>query len=73
MYGVDLHSVASKEEPSCLALWKVCLGFLQYDSLYLTTLLSDYLKGTLRLDEYVTHERTFEDINKGFDDMHVSF
>lgn len=34
-------------------------------------MLSDYLKGTLKVDEYVTHHRKFEEINKGFDDMHV--
>lgn len=33
--------------------------------------LSDYLKGTLKIDEYVTHHRKFEEINEGFHDMHV--
>lgn len=32
---------------------------------------SDYLKGTLKIDEYVTHYRKFEEINEGFHDMHV--
>lgn len=32
---------------------------------------SDYLKGTLKIDEYVTHHRKFEEINEGFHDMHV--
>lgn len=31
----------------------------------------DYLKGTLKIDEYVTHQRKFEEINEGFHDMHV--
>jgi len=33
---------------------------------------SDYLKGTLWVDEFVTHHQKLDDINKGFDDMHVS-
>jgi hypothetical protein len=34
--------------------------------------LVDYLKGTLWVDEFVTHHQKLDDINKGFDDMHVS-
>ena len=34
-------------------------------------LVEDYLKGTLRIDEYVTHHRKFADINEGFHDMHA--
>jgi len=34
--------------------------------------LADYLKGTLWVDEFVTHHQKLDDINKGFDDMHVS-
>jgi S-(hydroxymethyl)glutathione dehydrogenase/alcohol dehydrogenase len=37
-----------------------------------TLLMIDYLNGTLWVDEFVTHHQTLEDINKGFDDMHVS-
>lgn len=33
---------------------------------------ADYLKGTLWVDEFVTHHQKLDDINKGFDDMHVS-
>lgn len=32
---------------------------------------SDYLAGKVRVDEYVTHHRKFEEINEGFQDMHV--
>jgi S-(hydroxymethyl)glutathione dehydrogenase/alcohol dehydrogenase len=32
----------------------------------------DYLQGKIKVDEYVTHSRTLAEINKGFDDMHVS-
>lgn len=32
----------------------------------------DYLNGKLWVDEFVTHTQTLENINKGFDDMHVS-
>jgi S-(hydroxymethyl)glutathione dehydrogenase/alcohol dehydrogenase len=35
-------------------------------------LVDDYLKGTMKVDEYVTHHRTLKDINDGFGDMHVS-
>jgi len=31
----------------------------------------DYLKGTVKIDEYVTHSRNLSDINEGFHDMHV--
>lgn len=34
--------------------------------------LSDYLAGKVKVDEYVTHTRTFAEINGGFHDMHVS-
>ncbi|EIW82517.1 class III ADH enzyme [Coniophora puteana RWD-64-598 SS2] len=34
-------------------------------------LVEDYLKGTLRIDEYVTHHRKFAEINEGFHDMHA--
>jgi S-(hydroxymethyl)glutathione dehydrogenase/alcohol dehydrogenase len=33
-------------------------------------LVNDYLKGTLKIDEYVTHSRNLSDINEGFHDMH---
>lgn len=33
----------------------------------------DYLKGTVKIDEYVTHHRKLDDINEGFHDMHVSY
>ena len=32
----------------------------------------DYLKGTIKIDEYVTHHRKLSEINDGFHDMHVS-
>lgn len=32
----------------------------------------DYLNGKLWVDEFVTHHQDLENINKGFDDMHVS-
>jgi hypothetical protein len=31
----------------------------------------DYLQGTVKIDEYVTHHRKFAEINEGFHDMHV--
>ncbi|KIJ70472.1 hypothetical protein HYDPIDRAFT_164499 [Hydnomerulius pinastri MD-312] len=34
-------------------------------------LVEDYLKGNLKIDEYVTHHRKFEEINEGFHDMHA--
>lgn len=34
-------------------------------------LVDDYLKGTMKVDEYVTHTRTLKEINAGFEDMHV--
>ncbi|KAF8138673.1 chaperonin 10-like protein [Boletus edulis] len=33
-------------------------------------LVEDYLNGKLKIDEYVTHHRKFEEINEGFHDMH---
>jgi hypothetical protein len=36
------------------------------------TIFIDYLKGTLWVDEFVTHHQSLDNINKGFDDMHVS-
>lgn len=33
-------------------------------------LVDDYLKGTMKVDEYVTHTRTLKEINAGFEDMH---
>ena len=35
-------------------------------------IVEDYLNGTLWVDEFVTHNESLENINKGFDDMHVS-
>ncbi len=35
-------------------------------------LVEDYLQGKMKVDEYVTHQRTLQDINEGFHDMHVS-
>jgi len=35
-------------------------------------LVEDYLQGKVKVDEYVTHHRKFEEINSGFHDMHVS-
>jgi len=36
-----------------------------------TPLRADYLKGSVKIDEYVTHHRKLEEINEGFHDMHV--
>jgi len=33
-------------------------------------LVEDYLKGTMKIDEYVTHHRNLANINEGFHDMH---
>ncbi|KAF7355049.1 S-(hydroxymethyl)glutathione dehydrogenase [Mycena sanguinolenta] len=33
-------------------------------------LVEDYLSGKVKIDEYVTHQRTLADINDGFGDMH---
>ncbi|THH11282.1 hypothetical protein EW145_g766 [Phellinidium pouzarii] len=35
-------------------------------------LVEDYLAGKVKVDEYVTHTRKFDEINGGFHDMHVS-
>jgi S-(hydroxymethyl)glutathione dehydrogenase / alcohol dehydrogenase len=35
-------------------------------------LVEDYLAGKMKVDEYVTHNRTLGYINEGFHDMHVS-
>ena len=32
----------------------------------------DYLQGKVKIDEYITHNKKFADINGGFADMHVS-
>ncbi|KAH9938503.1 glutathione-dependent formaldehyde dehydrogenase [Fomitopsis serialis] len=34
-------------------------------------LVEDYLQGKVKIDEYVTHSRTLDDINAGFADMHA--
>ncbi|KAF9509469.1 hypothetical protein BS47DRAFT_1377583 [Hydnum rufescens UP504] len=34
-------------------------------------LVEDYLVGKMKVDEYVTHNRTLGDINEGFNDMHA--
>jgi len=34
--------------------------------------IEDYLNGTLWVDEFVSHHQTLDNINKGFDDMHVN-
>ncbi|EMD40446.1 hypothetical protein CERSUDRAFT_80117 [Gelatoporia subvermispora B] len=34
-------------------------------------LVEDYLQGKVKVDEYVTHSRTLEEINAGFSDMHA--
>ncbi|SCU93557.1 LAMI_0E14796g1_1 [Lachancea mirantina] len=33
-------------------------------------LISDYMNGKLKVDEFVTHERKFTDINEAFEDLH---
>ncbi|GHJ83883.1 hypothetical protein NliqN6_5547 [Naganishia liquefaciens] len=33
-------------------------------------IVEDYMNGTLWVDEFITHTRTLEGINQGFDDMH---
>ncbi|KAK4687569.1 hypothetical protein P7C73_g2548, partial [Tremellales sp. Uapishka_1] len=35
-------------------------------------IVEDYLKGTLQVDEFVSHHRKLDQINEGFEDMHVS-
>jgi S-(hydroxymethyl)glutathione dehydrogenase/alcohol dehydrogenase len=35
-------------------------------------IVEDYLNGKLWVDEFVTHHQSLDNINKGFDDMHVS-
>jgi len=65
---VDPHSEASRVEPNYPVSWMV--SRIQVTSS--TWLMIDYLNGTLWVDEFVTHHQTLEDINKGFDDMHVS-
>jgi len=37
----------------------------------LPLLVDDYLQGKIKVDEYVTHERGFKEINEGFGDMHA--
>lgn len=73
MFGVGRLSVVSKEELKFLGLLKV--DFIQLpacidciDPIHLCT---DYLKGKVKIDEYVTHHRNFLEINEGFHDMHV--
>ncbi|KAF5369761.1 hypothetical protein D9758_001333 [Tetrapyrgos nigripes] len=34
-------------------------------------LVSDYMAGKVKIDEYVTHYRKFEELNEGFHDMHA--
>ncbi|GJJ07669.1 S-(hydroxymethyl)glutathione dehydrogenase [Clathrus columnatus] len=34
-------------------------------------LVDEYLAGKIKIDEYVTHSRKFEEINEGFHDMHA--
>jgi len=34
-------------------------------------LVEDYLQGKMKVDEYVTHQRTLRDINEGFHDIHT--
>ncbi len=38
----------------------------------IVTCVLDYLNGTLWVEEFVSHHQTLDNINKGFDDMHVS-
>lgn len=35
-------------------------------------IVDDYLAGKMLVDEYVTHHTVLDDINKGFNYMHVS-
>lgn len=35
-------------------------------------LVDDYLRGTMKVDEYITHHRALKNINEGFWFMHVS-
>lgn len=65
-----LPSEASRVVPSYLGSLKVGLHFCT--AAVVLTFFVDYLKGAVKVDEYITHHRTLGDINEGFHDMHVS-
>lgn len=62
---------ASKAGLKSQDLWKVIPVSLS--NLIILIIVTDYLKGTMKIDEYVTHHRTLANINEGFHDMHVSY
>jgi len=66
-----VHSVVSRGALSFPALLRVCRFLCPSLPLRLTCIV-DYLAGKLKVDEYVTHNRTLTEINEGFHDMHVS-
>ena len=63
--------MVSRDERRFLGLSKVRRS-LHSGSGFLISEMSDYLQGDLKIDEYVTHSRKFDELNAGFHDMHVS-
>ncbi|ODQ66972.1 glutathione-dependent formaldehyde dehydrogenase [Nadsonia fulvescens var. elongata DSM 6958] len=52
-------------------VWKGCaFGGVKGRS-QLPGLVGDYMKGSLKVDQFITHRRPLEDINKAFHDMHA--
>lgn len=70
--GVGVPSEVSKEELSYPYSLTVRLLYARRSDPQFLYCGTDYLQGKIKVDEYVTHSRTLADINKGFDDMHVS-
>lgn len=67
--------MASRDEPSCPVSLRVSTRWamdLLNRSMADARKLIDYMKGTLKVDEFITHTQTLGGINAGFDDMHVS-
>ena len=62
----------SKGGQNCQDWWKVKLSSCEMQVRIKLTKLSDYMAGKVVIDDYVTHERGFNEINHGFHDMHVS-
>ena len=51
-----------------MTIFGVSSGWKSRDSVPL--LVEDYLKGKVKVDEFVTHTMSLDDINKAFDLMH---
>lgn len=50
-------------------VWKGCaFGGIKGRS-QLPTLVDDYMKGKLKVDEFITHRQPLKNINQAFDDM----